>query len=129
VLDALRAQTIPLQQWEFLFIDNASKERLADTWDVSWHPRGRHLREDEIGLTAARLRGIRDSRGELLVFVDDDNLLSPDFLEQAERISARYPYLGVFGAGILEAANSRCDATGPCCGPRTGPLTLSLKTA
>lgn len=103
VLDALRAQTIPLQQWEFLLIDNASKERLADTWDVSWHPRGRHLREDEIGLTAARLRGIRESRGELLVFVDDDNLLSPDFLEQAERISARYPYLGVFGAGILEA--------------------------
>jgi glycosyltransferase involved in cell wall biosynthesis len=76
VLDALRAQTIRLQQWEFLLIDNASKERLADIWDVSWHPRGRHLREDEIGLTAARLRGIRESRGQVLVFADDDNLLS-----------------------------------------------------
>jgi len=27
--------------------------------------------------------------GELLVFVDDDNLLAPDFLEQTEAILAR----------------------------------------
>ncbi len=102
VLDALRAQTIPLEQWEFLLIDNASKERLPDIWDISWQPRGRHVREDELGLTAARLRGIKEACGELLVFVDDDNLLAPDFLEQSGAILARYPYLGVFGAGILE---------------------------
>jgi glycosyltransferase involved in cell wall biosynthesis len=102
VLDALRAQTTPLERWEFLIIDNASDEQISDIWDFSWHPHARHVRENELGLTAARLRGIEESSGELLIFVDDDNLLAADFLEQAQEISVRYPYLGVFGAGILE---------------------------
>jgi glycosyltransferase involved in cell wall biosynthesis len=102
VFAALQAQTISPEHWEFLLIDNSCKERLEDTWDMSWHPRSRCVREDELGLTAARLRGIKESCGELLVFVDDDNLLAPDFLEQTEAILARYPHLGVFGAGILE---------------------------
>src|SRR3989337_147732 len=79
-LDALKAQTLPLEQWELLFIDNASRERLADLWDISWHPHARHVRESELGLTPARLRGIQESRGEVLVFIDDDNVLASDFL-------------------------------------------------
>jgi glycosyltransferase involved in cell wall biosynthesis len=57
---------------------------------------------DDFGLTPARLHGIQESSGELLVFVDDDNLLAPDFLERATAISAQFPVLGVFGPGILE---------------------------
>jgi glycosyltransferase involved in cell wall biosynthesis len=102
VLASLRGQTLPAEQWEFLLVDNASKQPLAEICDISWHSRGKHIREDELGLTAARLRGIHESNGKLLVFVDDDNLLAPDFLVQATAISARYPDLGVFGAGILE---------------------------
>ena len=102
VLSSLRAQTFPVGQWEFLLIDNASKQPLAESWDISRHPHARHIREDELGLTAARLRGIRESNGDLLVFVDDDNVLAPDFLAQAKAIAARCPVLGVFGAGILE---------------------------
>jgi glycosyltransferase involved in cell wall biosynthesis len=102
VLESLRAQTLSAEQWEFLLVDNASRQPLAKTWDISWHSCGRHFREEELGLTPARLHGIQESSGELLVFVDDDNLLAPDFLEQAIAISARYPVLSVFGAGILE---------------------------
>jgi glycosyltransferase involved in cell wall biosynthesis len=102
VLASLRGQTLPAEQWEFLLVDNASNQLLAEIWDISWHSRGRHIREDELGLTAGRLRGIQESSGKLLVFVDDDNLLAPDFLEQAKAISARFPVMGVFGAGILE---------------------------
>src|ERR1022692_4717847 len=80
-LDALKAQTLPKEQWELLLIDNASKEPLADTWDLSWHPQARHIREEALGLTRARLCGISQSKGELLVFVDDDNVLSADYLE------------------------------------------------
>ena len=102
VLASLREQTLPAEQWELLVVDNRSEQALAEIWDISWHPRGRHIREDELGLTAARLRGIQESSGELLVFVDDDNLPAPDFLVQATAISARCPDLGAFGAGILE---------------------------
>jgi glycosyltransferase involved in cell wall biosynthesis len=102
VLASLRGQTLPAEQWQFLMVDNASKQPLAQIWDISWHALGRHIREEELGLTAARLRGIQESSGGLLVFVDDDNLLAPDFLDQATAISARFPVLGVFGPGILE---------------------------
>ena len=102
VFNALHLQALPLEQWEFLLIDNASTARLSDSWDLSWHPLGRHVREDKLGLTHARLRGIKESRGELLVFFDDDNVPAQDFLVQATEIVMRYPYLGVFGAGILE---------------------------
>src|ERR1700674_5079960 len=95
-LDSLRSQTIQPDRWEFLLVDNASQDKLADMWDVSWHPRARHVREDELGLTAARLRGITESSGDLLVFIDDDNVLAADFLEQAAAIHARHPFLGVF---------------------------------
>jgi len=102
VLAFLRGQTLPAKQWELLLVDNASRQPLSETVDISWHSRGRHIREDELGLTAARLRGIQESSGALLVFVDDDNVLAPDFLFHATAISERHPDLGAFGAGILE---------------------------
>jgi glycosyltransferase involved in cell wall biosynthesis len=100
--EALKAQTLSKEKWELLIIDNASKERLEDNWDISWHPRARHLRENELGLTAARLRGIRESCGNLLVFIDDDNVPASDYLERVIVMPAQYPYLGVFGAGKIE---------------------------
>jgi glycosyltransferase involved in cell wall biosynthesis len=101
-LDSLKGQTLPLERWELLLIDNASKERLADTWDLSWHPNGRHVREEQLGLTPARMRGIAESLSQLLVFVDDDNVLAPDYLERVLQIAEKHPNLGVFGAGVLE---------------------------
>jgi len=102
VLDALKAQTLHARAWELLLVDNASAERLADRWDLSWHPHHLHVREDELGLTYARLQGIRQARGSLLVFLDDDNLPVPDYLERASSIMETYDYLGVIGAGNLE---------------------------
>ena len=102
VLDALKAQTLPKVQWELLLIDNASKEPLAKSYDLSWHPHARQIREGQLGLTPARLRAIAEAQGGLLVFVDDDNILAPDYLERAAAIPRSYSHIGVFGAGILE---------------------------
>ncbi|MBA3831432.1 MAG: glycosyltransferase family 2 protein [Chthoniobacterales bacterium] len=93
-LSALTAQTVNAAKWEFVLVDSASAEPLASTVDLSWHPRARCVREDESGLTRARLRGIAESTGDLLVFVDDDNVLDPDFLEQALRIYRERPDIG-----------------------------------
>ena len=100
VLEALKSQTLPKEQWELLVIDNASKESVASAWNLSWHPNGRHIREDELGLTPARLRGIKDSTGELLIFVDDDNILRSDFLAKSIEISNDFPFLGAWGGGV-----------------------------
>jgi len=102
VLDALKAQTLPMEQWELLLIDNASSEGLVDVWDLSWHPSAHHIRENELGKTPAVLRGIKESAGELLVLVDDDNVLAPDYLAESKAISERYVFLGAWGAGVIE---------------------------
>jgi glycosyltransferase involved in cell wall biosynthesis len=100
VLDALSGQTLDKQRWEYLLIDNASDEALSERIDLSWHPNSRHIREDRLGLTPARLRGISESTGEILVFVDDDNVLDLDYLEQVAQISDARPILGAFGGQV-----------------------------
>lgn len=97
VLGALREQTLPKERWELLLIDNASKEPLAAIWNLGWHPSARHVRENELGLTPARLRGIREACAEVLIFVDDDNVLEAGYLEHANRLSAEWPKLGAWG--------------------------------
>jgi glycosyltransferase involved in cell wall biosynthesis len=100
VLTALRNQTLPVGQWELLLIDNASTEELLSRVDLSWHPNARIIRENQLGLTAARLRGIKESKSHLLVFVDDDNVLDKDYLEAAGKISHQYDFLGSWGGQI-----------------------------
>ncbi len=100
VVDSLRVQTLPLDRWELLIIDNASHQNLRTELDLSWHPKARIIREDEIGLTAARLRGIAESTGEMIVFVDDDNVLSREYLQVSGDICESWPILGVWGGNI-----------------------------
>jgi glycosyltransferase involved in cell wall biosynthesis len=94
VLAALRAQMIDPSRWELVIVDSASTDPLSARIDLSWHPAARVVRENEPGLTRARLRGISESVGDLLVFVDDDNVLDEDFLEQAVRIYDSRPDIG-----------------------------------
>lgn len=100
-LDALRAQVYPQEKWELLLIDNASAKPVAEEWDLSWHPNGRHIREEELGHSPARQRGIREAHSDLLVFVDDDNLLDANYLSEAVRIKHAWPQLGVWGGSIV----------------------------
>jgi glycosyltransferase involved in cell wall biosynthesis len=100
VTNGLRNQTLNMQFWEYLLIDNASAEPLADKIDLSWHPRARHLKEEKLGLTFARLRGIQETTGHVLVFVDDDNVLDANYLETVLHIAADWPMLGAFGGQI-----------------------------
>lgn len=99
VLEALRDQTLALSQWELLLVDNASTEPLATTWDLSWHPNARHILETKRGVAYARQRGIRESSADVVVFVDDDNVLYPDYLSEAKKVGNDWPELGVWGSG------------------------------
>jgi glycosyltransferase involved in cell wall biosynthesis len=101
VIDALQGQILPREEWEILLVDNASNDLLANTSDFSWHPNARHIREEQIGLIFARLRGIEQATGELLVFLDDDNVPHPTYLHTAVEIARHHPNLGCFGAGVI----------------------------
>lgn len=99
-LQGLRAQNLNVEHWELLIVDNASREPLAAKMDLRWHPNARVVVEPKLGLTPARFCGIAATQGGLIVFVDDDNVLSPDYLEKAVEISTKWPQLGVWGGQV-----------------------------
>lgn len=86
-------------------VDNQSEDigyRISDIVGGSGFPNVRVVREEKVGLTPARLRAIRETTSDLLVFIDDDNVLAPDYLEKLMEIAGKFPELGCLGAGRLE---------------------------
>ncbi len=101
-LASLRAQSRPVHAWDLLIVDNASSEPLADWLDLSWHPHARIVREERLGTAHARHRALLETiDAELLLFVDDDNILAPDYLETGLRIGQHHRELGCWGGQLL----------------------------
>ena len=100
VVAALQIQTFPLESWELIIVDNRSDVPICDFIDISWHPLGRHVRESELGLTPARLRGISEAQSELLIFVDDDNVLEASYIEGAVDIAEHWGQLGAWSGHV-----------------------------
>lgn len=97
VLKALASQTIVFHLWELIFVDNASEKVLYSEINLDWHPFSRHFREEKLGLTSARICGINHATADILVFVDDDNVLDSNYLENVLQISQKFPMLGAWG--------------------------------
>jgi len=101
-LDSLVRQT--QRDFQTVIVDNNSNPPLDEGGLRAGHPLElRVIREPRQGLTAARCAGIAAASGALIVFVDDDNHLDPDYIEQAVRIAHSQPAIGHFG-GIARAA-------------------------
>jgi hypothetical protein len=74
---------------------------LRERFTLSWHPCGRHLSEPKLGKLNAWHLAIREAQGDILVFVDDDNVLATDFLEQALIISQNRPFIGAWTGSVV----------------------------
>lgn len=104
-LEALLAQDYPRDCYEVLVVDNDSTDRTADV--IRQYP-VRYLAEREThSPAAARNRGIREARGELLALIDADCVAVPQWLRAG--LSAFHEE-GVGGAA------------GPICGYRSSTL-------
>ena len=99
-LAGLAAQTLPLSEWELRVIDNSAIPSLSAT-TLPPHPANlRIVTEARPGLTPARLCGIARSQGDVLVFVDDDNVLSATYLAAALAAFRASPSLAAAGGPI-----------------------------
>jgi glycosyltransferase involved in cell wall biosynthesis len=109
-LAALRRQQ-PFDEgsWELIVVDNASVPPLHDSIDLHGHDGLRIVREERLGLTHARLRGLAEASGEILVFVDDDNLLDDAYLRFAAEAMSGDLTLGAIGGKSI----ARYDAPPP----------------
>ena len=128
VLDALRDQSLSKDRWELLLVDNGSQNALAEEWDLTWHPHAVTSGKIGCGLSFARVRGFRESKSEVIIYVDDDNVLNSNYLRFAEQTMAEDASLGACGGRVLAEYEgsppewfSRITVSPACCdlGPQT----------
>lgn len=71
--------------YEFIIIDNNSAQ---DSWSVAKRfmhsPKVSYVHEKEIGLSFARNRGIAESKGEIVAFLDDDVVVDTHWLHKLQ---------------------------------------------
>lgn len=84
-LRGLAAQSFPVDSWELVIVDNGSSPPLRKSQLPIKLPQVEICQEAVPGLTPARVRGITQASGEILVFVDDDNILAPNYLQETTR--------------------------------------------
>ena len=101
VLRALHRQTVPVTEWELIVVDNGSSPPIPAGLAGLGHSAGILVTEPRLGLTHARAAGLRRARAPLLVLVDDDNLLEPDYLRHARDLAAAQPAAGAWGGRII----------------------------
>jgi glycosyltransferase involved in cell wall biosynthesis len=100
-LEALARQTLESGKWELVIVDNGSSPPLPESLLLGIPAKARQVRETTPGLTHARLAGIHAAGGEVIVFVDDDNVLCPDYLAAVAAHFANHPKLGAAGGPVV----------------------------
>jgi len=100
-VEAIILQSLPQEKGELLIVDNNSNTSVKALPGFKWPTSVRHLNEANVGLISARIKGIKEAKAELLVFVDDDNYLKANYLEILINTMHSMPLLGVLGAGKI----------------------------
>lgn len=98
-IDSVRAQTYP--NWEMLLVDDGStdsstaiakRNALADPDRIRYLEHAGHVNR---GMSATRNLGIREAAGELVTFLDSDDVWLPDKLQQQVAIMLSQPQVGM----------------------------------
>ncbi len=100
VLASLEGQCYNKANWEWIIVDNASKEAVKTQLPQHLQHQIRVIEEPEPGLTPARIAGIRAAQHAWLVLIDDDNVLNASYLSQSANIIEEHPELGAFGCRL-----------------------------
>jgi len=105
-IESVRAQTFT--DWELILVDDGSRDGSADiarSYTNAEPARIRYLRHPggtNRGMSASRNRGIEASRGDLVAFLDGDDVWLPDKLrEQVARLDAEPRAALVYGRTLI----------------------------
>jgi len=105
LFDSIVLQTLDPNRFEVVIVDNNShdgtKELSKLFTEKNPHLTVRYFFEQNQGLSFARNRGVAESKGNWLTFLDDDATLSPEFLETVLDYFEENPDLGCIGGKIL----------------------------
>ncbi|WP_069789918.1 hormogonium polysaccharide biosynthesis glycosyltransferase HpsE [Cyanobacterium sp. IPPAS B-1200] len=106
VLDRLKQQIDTEDiNWEIIVIDNNSNDNTAkvieeykNNWNVAC-PIKCYFEEKQ-GLAYARQKAVEEANGNLIGFLDDDNLPTSNWVEQAYLFGKQHPKAGAYGSKI-----------------------------
>src|SRR5687767_5021815 len=103
-LDSLAKQKLGKEHFEIVVINNNSTDR-SEEEILNFkkdHPEFNmvFVNESNQGLSWSRNRGIKESSGALITFLDDDAVATPDFLQKCVNYSQQFPHLIAFGGKI-----------------------------
>jgi len=91
-------------RWEIVIVDNNSTDNtkeVAYAFCEGSNLRVNYVFEPNTGLSYARNSGILASKGSLLLFIDDDVLIPPEFISNALFGVKEFPEFGIFGFRVL----------------------------
>jgi glycosyltransferase involved in cell wall biosynthesis len=98
------------QQLEIIVVDNAPQDestRAIVELLAQRDKRVRYVREDRKGLSCARNRGLREARGEIVAFTDDDVRVDPLWVDGLMRGFARQPAVSCVTGLVASASLER----------------------
>lgn len=92
---------LPGLSWELIIVDNGSTDDTADVArSFSTTLPIRYLREDAPGLANARNAALRNARGDVIAFTDDDCLVDDEWLTTLYRSFTADPDLACIGGRV-----------------------------
>jgi len=106
LLEKLRSQTRTEHlNWEIIVCDNNSSDDTRDvirSYQADWpdHAPLHYRFGAQQGAAFARQRAVEKAKGELIAFLDDDNLPESDWVFQAHQFAQQHPDAGAFGSQI-----------------------------
>lgn len=108
LLDALKSvirQSAPAQEWECVVVNNNSSDNTSERFAefAGEHPEYnlRIVDEPNQGLSYARNRGIRESVGEYIAIIDDDEHIAEDFVAAYIKLFDSVPEAVAAGGPIV----------------------------
>jgi len=110
-LESIAENKISVDEYEILLVDNNSTDdtvAISDRFHKEFpHIRYIYVKEEKQGLSHARNRGIQESRGDVLVFIDDDARMHSEYFRYLKIYVDQYPEMMAFGGRILPVYESR----------------------
>lgn len=97
-LESLACQTFPAESFEVIVIDDGSVVSYNCLNDHPWPFALRYWRQDNQGEIVARNLGVQYSQGDFFIFLDDDIIVGPEYIEILYNEHLSYPESVVIGA-------------------------------
>jgi hypothetical protein len=98
---SVQAQSHP--HWELIVVDDGSQDETRDVLAAIDDDRVRSVRTEGVGSAAARQVGVEAATGDAIAYLDDDNIMLPDWLRAVAWAFARFQDTDViYGARVVE---------------------------